>query len=198
MEITSIFGDLQDKRIQILAAAAKIFADKGFHQAKVEEIAMEAGVGKGTVYEYFSSKLDLFQQTLRHMIESYQRFFESSIDSSQSVREQLFNIMDLHLHFLAANESLTRFGLEPHPPLGGEMSRWLIAKKTEILDGLAEILETGIKWGELRPMDTFIAAQIVFGAMVSLSGEVFLGKKDWNFYEVIDETLDILFNGLGE
>ena len=48
------------KRESIIQAAARVFARKGFFSASVAEIATEAGVGKGTIYGYFSSKDDLF------------------------------------------------------------------------------------------------------------------------------------------
>lgn len=49
-----------DKRERIIEAAARVFARKGFFSASVAEIAAEAGVGKGTIYGYVSSKDDLF------------------------------------------------------------------------------------------------------------------------------------------
>jgi AcrR family transcriptional regulator len=48
------------KRNQIVEAAARVFARKGYAGAVVADIAVEARIGKGTVYEYFSSKEDLF------------------------------------------------------------------------------------------------------------------------------------------
>jgi AcrR family transcriptional regulator len=49
-----------EKRHQIVEAAARVFARKGFAGAVVADIAVEARIGKGTVYEYFDSKEDLF------------------------------------------------------------------------------------------------------------------------------------------
>lgn len=49
-----------EKRERIIEAAARVFARKGFFNASVSEIAAEAGVGKGTIYGYVSSKDDLF------------------------------------------------------------------------------------------------------------------------------------------
>jgi AcrR family transcriptional regulator len=49
-----------EKKRQIVAAAARVFAQKGFAGAVVADIAVEARIGKGTVYEYFESKEDLF------------------------------------------------------------------------------------------------------------------------------------------
>jgi AcrR family transcriptional regulator len=53
--------DLRDRKEKaILEAAAAVFADRGFRTARVADVAERAGVGKGTVYEYFRSKEDLF------------------------------------------------------------------------------------------------------------------------------------------
>ena len=50
----------QDKRSRIIEAAAKVFAHKGYNSTLIADIAKEAGIGKGTIYEYFPSKQDLF------------------------------------------------------------------------------------------------------------------------------------------
>ena len=50
----------EEKRALIIEAAAKVFARRGFASTLMAEIAIEAGIGKGTLYEYFDSKEDLF------------------------------------------------------------------------------------------------------------------------------------------
>jgi len=50
----------KEKKIRIIEAAARIFARRGFFGTVVADIATEAGIGKGTIYEYFASKEDLF------------------------------------------------------------------------------------------------------------------------------------------
>jgi AcrR family transcriptional regulator len=50
----------QNKRDQIIEAAAQVFAQKGYAGAVIADIAIQANIGKGTVYEYFNSKEDLF------------------------------------------------------------------------------------------------------------------------------------------
>ena len=49
-----------DKKNRIVEAAVRVFAQKGYASATVADIAVKAGIGKGTIYEYFSSKEDLF------------------------------------------------------------------------------------------------------------------------------------------
>ena len=48
-----------NKRELILAAARETFGEKGYHNTTSEEIAKKAGVGKGTIYQYFDSKHDI-------------------------------------------------------------------------------------------------------------------------------------------
>ena len=50
----------EEKRALIIKAAAKVFARRGFASTLIAEIAIKAGIGKGTLYEYFDSKEDLF------------------------------------------------------------------------------------------------------------------------------------------
>src|SRR5262245_2106137 len=58
-----------DKRQRILAAATAVFAERDFHEVRVEEVATRAGVGKGTLYLYFPTKDDLQQVALRASLE---------------------------------------------------------------------------------------------------------------------------------
>lgn len=56
----------QRRRGEILEAATELFAQRGFIETEVQEIADRAGVGKGTVYRYYPSKEELFQAALDH------------------------------------------------------------------------------------------------------------------------------------
>ncbi|MCS7177299.1 MAG: TetR/AcrR family transcriptional regulator [Candidatus Kapabacteria bacterium] len=56
--------DKEAKRDRLLQAAAELFARKGYHATRVAEIAQRAGVAKGTVYEYFPTKEELFYALL--------------------------------------------------------------------------------------------------------------------------------------
>jgi AcrR family transcriptional regulator len=57
----AIFGKLpQEKKDRVLAAATDLFAERGFHRTEMDEIARQAGVSKGSLYNYFKSKDELF------------------------------------------------------------------------------------------------------------------------------------------
>ena len=55
----------EDRPDEVLDAALKMFARKGFASTKVEDIAREAGLSKGAIYRYFSSKEDIFESLVK-------------------------------------------------------------------------------------------------------------------------------------
>jgi TetR/AcrR family fatty acid metabolism transcriptional regulator len=55
----------KDKETVILDAACRVFREKGFHQARITDIAQAAGISYGLVYHYFTSKADLFDAILK-------------------------------------------------------------------------------------------------------------------------------------
>ncbi len=75
---------MESKELKILKVAEKVFAEKGFHAAKVDDIARQAGVAKGTVYLYFKSKEQLFFKTIEFMIR----------EMLESIKKQLIEISD--------------------------------------------------------------------------------------------------------
>lgn len=67
------------KREAILRSAFIIFTEKGYHAAKVSDVAELAKVGKGTVYEYFSSKEDLLRGVIEEGIKYYMKELTENI-----------------------------------------------------------------------------------------------------------------------
>ena len=59
----------EQRKTQILAAAAKVFAAKGFARATIADIAREAGIAEGSIYNYFKNKQDLLVSLPRQLIE---------------------------------------------------------------------------------------------------------------------------------
>jgi AcrR family transcriptional regulator len=59
----------QNKKSLIIEAAARVFANRGYNSTLIAEIATEAGIGKGTIYEYFPSKEDLFFAVFEWFVE---------------------------------------------------------------------------------------------------------------------------------
>ena len=96
---------MKGKRELIIEAAMIVFARDGYHKAKVGDIAETAGVGKGTIYEYFPSKKQLFEDMLKAGMELY-------LDSIHAVFEQPSSTEERLTSFVLMAESLAKKHIE--------------------------------------------------------------------------------------
>lgn len=186
-----------DKRERILKAALKIFSCKSFHQVKVEEIASQAGVGKGTVYEYFSSKEDLLQEAFKVSSERYMDIFDRCLESPLPFWERVKMIIELHINFLKDHEEMARFVMDSHSRPLGELKGWMLKKRTERLEVVKRMLQRGINDGEIRDLEVETASRLFLGLIFSVFAGVMFFDKMLPQEEMVDTILDILRRGMG-
>lgn len=93
----------EEKRRRIMEAALKIFSRKGYTPAAVDEVAAEAGIGKGTLYLYFKDKEDLFFSTIMSVIEDLASIIQSEITDTLSPIEALYRLGKLQFDFFSRN-----------------------------------------------------------------------------------------------
>jgi AcrR family transcriptional regulator len=101
-------GSPEDKRRRIFEAALRVFGERGFHEATIDEIASLSGVAKGTVYRNFKSKQDLLDQLLieksREVVSRFVRIFSREDDVLDQIREAI----ELYVEFIENNHILYR------------------------------------------------------------------------------------------
>lgn len=88
----------EQRRSEISVAALKVFAQKGYHAAKIEDIASELSIGHGTLYRYFENKLDIFNKVIddiiRMITELVQEVDPNEADTLEEYQGQLKMIGD--------------------------------------------------------------------------------------------------------
>ncbi len=98
--------DREEKRNAILMAANTIFIKKGYHATTVQDIADAAGIGKGTVYEYFATKEDIVESLVNTILNEYDNRISSlHVEGIQTVAELeilLFELIVIPDHFKLA------------------------------------------------------------------------------------------------
>lgn len=80
--------DREEKAGQIVYHATAVFAKKGYNATTIDDIAERAGIGKGTIYEYFRSKQDLFFAVFDAYMTQYFNSLEAQTPGEQSTAEQ--------------------------------------------------------------------------------------------------------------
>lgn len=98
----------QQTRKAIVAAAIKLFSEKGFEQTSMEELARAAGVGKATIYGYFKTKGEIFLAFCEEEVEYAFAELDAKLDAEASLAEQLVAQMMGQLTFVTQNREFGR------------------------------------------------------------------------------------------
>ena len=118
-----------DKPQQIIEAAVRVFARKGYFNSRVSDVAREAGIAAGTIYLYFKTKDDilitLFREKMAAFVTSMRRAIADEADAVAKVRRLV------HLHFSM---------LEADPDLAGAIEARLVPYYAEMSPGRAAVM----------------------------------------------------------
>jgi TetR/AcrR family fatty acid metabolism transcriptional regulator len=189
----------EERRRQILDAAVRTFAQKGYHACRVSDIAEEAGVAYGLVYHYFESKeavLEaIFRDTWGMMLEAIQAVEETE----ESPREQLRKTAAIVLRTWRNNPDLVRVLVREVTRSGEQMQRE-VGEIALAFEALQRIVKRGQDKGVFRnDVSPRLAAWIVYGALEEiLTGWVMgtLVGEEADVAEAERAVVLILFDGL--
>ena len=97
----------EEARSRILDAANRVFAEKGYHEATMEDIAKRLGVSKGAIYLYFSSKEDLFEAMVKTAPQAFKEILYSSFGDEADPVRSATEFFDKMLKLSASNPGLS-------------------------------------------------------------------------------------------
>ncbi len=160
------------KRDDILAAAQQEFADKGFHTARVEDIAARADVGKGTVYLYFSSKSDLLTALLEDRFAQLGQRIEAVIKEEQSAAEALHECIRAHFDFYNVHSAFIKLLYGHLGQVAANMeapAKKSIERLTRLVAG---VLARGVQAGFLAGFDVHFLTQALQGMIHGVAFEL--------------------------
>jgi AcrR family transcriptional regulator len=188
---------------EILAAALELFVERGYSATKLEDVARQAGVSKGTVYLYFESKEAIFRAVVQELVVPELARAEKRVDSYRGDHREL--IVDLvKSWWQAVGEShlsgipkllVAEAGNFP------ELAEFFVDQVVRRLRRLvARVLAQGIAQGEFRPCNVEYTARALIAPMVFAAiWQRSLGPHDEGAFDVptyIDVYLDLYLNGL--
>lgn len=193
--------DKEEKRKQILEAALRVFAKLGLSNAKMIHIAEAAGIGKGTIYEYFNSKEELFQAAFQAFIGQAMEHLGQNMNSVEEPEEKLRTyflawadllnsdliefmdiILDMWAEGLRLNDNINAFGLK-------EMYH-------EYRVQISAILEEGIQKGIFKHVNPTITASLIIGTLDGLMIQWIMDRNIYQLREAILQMSDVIVAGL--
>ncbi|HUN69740.1 MAG TPA: TetR/AcrR family transcriptional regulator, partial [Burkholderiales bacterium] len=90
--VASAVGDpklVEERREQIVKAATKLFSEQGYYLTTIQDIAREAGISVGLIYQYFKDKDDVLFLTLKLVLETYEKVIPEAIETAEHPLERL-------------------------------------------------------------------------------------------------------------
>ncbi|WP_420238970.1 TetR/AcrR family transcriptional regulator [Telmatobacter bradus] len=183
------------RREEILNAARKVFARKGFVLGIMDEIAREAGIAKGTIYLYFRSKTEVYQALLAHDMKILQASTLQRIDAQPTLagkmrafilarienaeqQKEIFRIMDSE----GVNLTITRRQYRDF--LGAPVLR------------LAEAIEVESRSGRIRQLDAERVAWLIADMTRGTIQRRLLGQSESTPAEEVEFLMDVLSHAL--
>ena len=185
-------GEKTNKRELILAAAQEVFFEKGYHSATSEEIAKRAGVGKGTIYQYFDSKLEIFLEMHRLYIEQYTDMLTDLLDENCSFEENLRRLVHFHITNM---EELSRYAMRfltdalPAHIASSKSNEILHDVKCNVRKVLERLIDNGKQRGEIRDLDVRFVMCYLAGNFLGIAHLIGLEKATEKQKQQLEEDV---------
>lgn len=181
------------KRQLITTTAARMFATQPFHKVRLDDIAAEAGVGKGTLYIYFENKEDLyFSLVYQGFAELVDRLQAQLIDRPIRASLALRRVVDELVAFAFANPQLFEIMRTVGAGKGRTGSAWK-EKRLELHGMIHQAIARGVAAGELRDARPDLTAACIPGMVRSI---MLFGPKDVKEQTVSEHIMRILGAGI--
>jgi TetR/AcrR family transcriptional regulator, fatty acid metabolism regulator protein len=185
-----------DKPQQILAAATRVFARKGYYNARVSDIAREAGIAAGTIYLYFDTKeeilITLFRKNMAEFVSAVWRAIAREQDAVAKVKR----LVELHFEILERQPELAEV-VQVELRQGQKFFR---GPATQEIAGyfalIASVLEEGVAMGLFREdLPVKLGAKMLFGAMDQMATSWVLGKRGYRLVDTAPAVADLFLQG---
>ena len=183
------------KKIAAIEAAAKVFADKGFHGATTQDIASEMGIKQGSLYYYFKSKEQALQDVCEYGFRNHVLRMEKICAKKQPFEAKMQMIITSHLSNYRQKNNAMKVHNEERLYLPKD-SRSLLKQLGTHYRRLLEItLSEGIEQGVVRAdIDTHFIAYSVIGICNSWGANL-VRDEELDLYETIEQCADFILLG---
>ena len=185
------------KREKILEAAAELFSTKHYHEVMMDDVAKLISVAKGTVYNYFTSKEELYFTIMHTRMESLLTILKQKIESEKNSIDSLRAFVVYLYMFMMKHRKF--FLIYQRETLNGNNSfcEDMIALEKQMKQMIMQIILRGEKEGIFRKVDEEFAISLIFG---SIYGAVQRGINSNLTHDSIvkekEEIFDFVLHGL--
>lgn len=187
------------KRAAIITAAARVFQVSGYERASMNDVAVETGADRASVYYYFKSKHDLFHAVIidavQHLVESAERIAAADLAAAERIRQLVVELMQAYTDhypylYVYVQEDMTKLAKND------ESSRILRRFARRFTNAVEGMVASGIETGQFKSgLDPVLATNAVLGAL-NWSHRWFKPGHTMQPQQVADVFIEIFLHGM--
>lgn len=185
---------IQIRRDAVVATAARLFNERGYYSATLDDVANELHVTKAALYYYIKDKDEILFECQKHALQAMRDALDEISLHDRPVRERLEHFLQAYARTLSEDygKCLIRTGIRQLKP---ESREKVLPFVRQLDSGLLKLVQEGIDSGELRPNSARLIRNFIFGAFQGLTNW-FNPSGEFPIEEVFTAYWEILSKGL--
>jgi AcrR family transcriptional regulator len=184
------------RRTEILDAALRLFAEHGYAAADTQTLSDALGVGKGTIYRYFSSKRDLFLATVNRAMDRLDEQIDEAMSLAVDPLDRFLTALVAYLRFFDENPAVVELLIQERALFKGAQRPTYFQRKEAKAGRRNQMLQELIDADRLRqvPVERIgeVLGNVIYGTMFT---NYFAGRRK-SFEMQVEDILDIVFHGI--
>ncbi len=188
---------VEEKHLQIVQAASRLFTQKGYNKTSLRDISHESGINLSYIYKYITTKDDILYLFYQYIAKKLRNLFNEASNEEfiHPAQELKFTLKVLYQGLLEMNEeALTMYTECRH--LQKDSLLTVLSEENKFVASIEDLVQRGVSQGYFKTKDSFMAANIITYMLV------FYPLRGWNFRdrysydEFVEITINFILDGL--
>ncbi len=191
--------DEKGRKESIREAATRVISRKGYFQTRPKEIAQEAGISVGTIYNYYGSKQEILLDIFHEEFADRRGLYEELSKGDLPLIDQIKKILERHFSRLSNHKELMAVIIQERFKPGSKLGRELNRSYGEVIYYIKRLIRQALEEDQIRECDPSIVASALFGAVESTIAFGILkdrGGEDDIFEKAPEELAEFFWNGV--
>jgi AcrR family transcriptional regulator len=188
------------RRADILSAAEKVFASKGFYGSSMDEIARRAEFGTGSLYKYFKGKRDLYFSLIDEKVGEVTGVVRAELDKDFPPMDKIESVLRLQLGFFQRNRDFFKIYISERNrfewTIKDDLGKGVHEKFLAYIGDLEEVMRDGIAKGQFKEMDPRDMAHAFVGIVHSFMFEWIMSPRAYSLVSKAPIIMNIFFDGV--
>jgi TetR/AcrR family transcriptional regulator, cholesterol catabolism regulator len=186
-----------DRLSEILEAALALFSEKGYEATSMRDLAEAVGIQPASLYAHIRGKEDLLMAIIEQAAADFGAGAQAALaDPTEPVAVRLRRFLRTHIQLITENLQAATVYLHEWKGLDRERQLKVLAQRDRYERQLVELLEEGVRSGELRPLDVHLTSTAVF-SMANWVYTWYSPEGTLAAEEIADRFFDLVVGGIG-